>query len=157
MQRYLWQSSHIHYNAPMLFLYTNISHLSTTTQTHFRAMMKRQICKEILSLYFLFIYYYYFFFDCLSHQVVLTLLEPKLANKYNEMLKRTIEFQIQYSSQKCVRPWSCVRFCGGHIWQEHEVTLERDRTPVGGARAMAAKSLLINETFLEGKKKEKAM
>lgn len=54
-----------------------------------------RVVRKISSLYFLFIY----LFDCLSHQVVLTLLEPKLANKYNEMLKRTIEFQIQYSSQ----------------------------------------------------------
>lgn len=49
---------------------------------------------ESLSFIYLFIFLIVFLTKLYWH-----FLEPKLANKYNEMLKRTIEFQIQYSSQ----------------------------------------------------------
>lgn len=60
-------------------------------------MVKWQISKENHKS-LLFIYLFIFLIVFLT-KLYWHFLEPKLANKYNEMLKRTIEFQIQYSSQ----------------------------------------------------------
>lgn len=70
------------------------------------AMMKWQICKENLKS-LLFIYLLFFLIVFLT-KLYWHFLEPKLANKYNEMLKRTIEFQIQYSSQSVCDQETCV-------------------------------------------------
>lgn len=85
----------------------------------------KKIKAKISSLYFfLFIYILIVFLTKLYWHF----LEPKLANKYNEMLKRTIGFQIQYSSQKkknvCDQEMLCSS-SAGHNWQEHEVTFPK--------------------------------
>lgn len=69
-------------------------------------MMKWHTGASQVFMFHLFIYLFIIIFlFCFVLIVFLTklywhFLEPQLANKYNEMLKRTIEFQIQYLSQK---------------------------------------------------------
>ena len=72
---------------------------------------QKPFCKEDLHLYLSFSPFC--FLIVVLIKVVLTLLEPKLANKYNEMLKRTIEYQIQYSSQQKQTETCVTRKCLG--------------------------------------------
>lgn len=103
--------------------------------------LRWQIWRKIWSLDFLFTHLLLsLFLIVFLTKLYWHFLEPKLANKYNEMLKRTLN-QIQYSSQNvCDQETMLWRLCRsqlkrawGYLFQE----IRGDVTSLGGTRAAA--------------------
>lgn len=90
--------------------------------------------------FYLLVYYYLFFLIVFLTKLYWHFLEPKLANKYNEMLKRTLNFKYNIHHKMCVTRKRCCDVSAGHSWKEHEVTFSRDQRScdsLGGTRAAA--------------------
>lgn len=123
-------------------------HFYLSTAVRWRVeKMKRQIFRENLK--FL-IFISLFFLIVFLTKLYWHFLEPKLANKYNEMLKRTIEFQIQYSSQNvCDQETDVPLLQVTTDKSMRSKEIRGDATPSGGTRAAATKLASVNEMLLK--------